>query len=168
MYYSTDKPSQGNTCIILPICPDKEIHVSFYRYARTKTFMCHSTDMFRQGNARTNVLNILTYPDKEIHVSHYRYSQTTKCMYMCLATDIPVQGNTCVTLSMCTGKCMYACLATDMPRQGKMYVCLATDIPRHGHTYVTLSICADKEIYTCVWLPMCLDKEIHMPHYRYV
>ena len=68
-------PRQRNTFVMLLICPDKEIHVLFYRYAQTRKFLCLpvcpdreilvSTDMPRQGNSCV-----------------YRYAQTRK--FLCL------------------------------------------------------------------------------------
>ena len=49
MCFPTDMPRQGNSCVTLTICPDKEIRVTLP--------ICQ---------------------DKDIHVSHYRYAKTRK------------------------------------------------------------------------------------------
>ena len=117
--------------------PDKEIYTDTCVWLPiyvTRKYMCHTADKPRQGN-----------------------------IYFCVATDISRQGNTCVTLSMCTDKCKYVsdCRYT----YTRKYMCFPTDMPRQGNPCVTLTICPDKEIR--VTLPICQDKDRHVSHYRY-
>ena len=122
-------PRRENTCIVLLICPDKELLVTHYRYDQTRTFL-----------------------------SHYRPRQGNIYRYVCLATDIRRKGNTCVTLPIIPDKEIYTfvwlpiCLEKEihvtlsMCTDKCMYVCLVTDMPRQGNTCVFLPICLDRVI----------------------